>query len=1345
MSEKFIFTPDERKKLRKLYQKEEIEDLKDPNFFKYNFGNSFPTTQAEFGAKIPVKKGKVRTFVDETFRSVGGGVQDLLEEYSTKVYTGLKAVEKKFDPSVGKSREELYEFVDSNTPISWNDDIAKIYNAATREEYIDNRVAGLIGRQKRFSGELGKDYTEKLDRVAYRNDLQKYQDFTGALSAIIPPPKDYRFLDEYKESDYGKYYEIAENETIVGSLARGITRFVTQAVLQRRIVGKIPGVNKIKAPAVLSKKLPKTSKTLSWLGTQGVSGLGAGFIAFNPEEANLTDLVLSVPEDKRKPLFEPVFWAAERLQENPDDPLWKKYVKQLSSDAAANILFGGAFKGVAEPFKLLFKGKKTLPDVEKRVLDLEKTDSKGVVVRDLDDPETLDTAKLLEDNPKYDSARIEELDNHNINTKKIATVEGLEEEIVRIADLDATGKLFPESRLGPTRKETKAGAEKIRELDPEGTATTDLIRKKYVTPKLVYSARMLMVKQFENAQLAAKDFYEAGTKATEEQRAEMLRQIARFSFVLETVTGATANAGRVLDTFNMKVYGSKQMKASALRELNDSISQEISKGGDLMELAGRLKDADGLDESIAQGLKESFASRSLKKATTIMYASMLGDPSTGTINFLGSLGAQVWETFAVRPTAWAIGYSKKLSGKDDPDRVLLSQVFARPIGIAHSILQNIQDPTKLNALRTGYEAFKRLDLPENVQQTSYEYRSIAGQTGFGKDQSLASQTEEAFRRRQARQEAGEKGVMPTVEAYGQTVSAIGGKAGQIVFTAPMRILIGTDAAMKAIAANARIHEEAFAAASRKFGGLTMKNRKEYYKFTQDFIKNPPARVYDVALGEAAFNTFTKKNAIARRLTFTPGTPMHGLTRPFIPFVQTVTNLWEYGLLNSPFAKGMTNYREDILKGGAEADKAAARMYLGTGLASIGFMGATGMFGDDVEITGTGLSIDYPFLQTREAGGWHEFSYMKTNEDGTKTAWEYNRLDPFAMPLVMGADLADMMNMYVNMADQGKEGASTYLLEFAKLFTLSMWRNTAERNPAVTGLEELARSMQAMRGIESGSGIRPLVNRYIQSVTPALGRREIYMNDPYTLDTYAISDTAKMMLHAWAAVPDAVTRAISYTATGGQETVHTNFREWSAEKLNIKPKSWSDVEGEEWDEESIAILEGDRPDIIPYKFDMITGKVDVNETYRDSPLWGINGQIPRIMAKHTVYDDAVAKALAEMGWSRRRLNHREIKLGGLAHTITKGEYFSYQNVISARFRMGVEQFIQTDTYRDLRARGQMKELNNTYITKIWTEALETGKNHLISLRDNSTRRAIKNRATGEFEDNFWGYDKRYQVK
>jgi hypothetical protein len=85
MSENFIFTPDERKKLRKLYQNEEIEDLKDPNFFKYDFGNSFPTTQAEFGAKIPVRKGKVRTFVDETVRSVGGGIQDLLEEYSTKV------------------------------------------------------------------------------------------------------------------------------------------------------------------------------------------------------------------------------------------------------------------------------------------------------------------------------------------------------------------------------------------------------------------------------------------------------------------------------------------------------------------------------------------------------------------------------------------------------------------------------------------------------------------------------------------------------------------------------------------------------------------------------------------------------------------------------------------------------------------------------------------------------------------------------------------------------------------------------------------------------------------------------------------------------------------------------------------------------------------------------------------------------------------------------------------------------------------------------------------------------------------------------------------------------------
>ena len=77
-------------------------------------------------------------------------------------------------------------------------------------------------------------------------------------------------------------------------------------------------------------------------------------------------------------------------------------------------------------------------------------------------------------------------------------------------------------------------------------------------------------------------------------------------------------------------------------------------------------------------------------------------------------------------------------------------------------------------------------------------------------------------------------------------------------------------------------------------------------------------------------------------------------------------------------------------------------------------------------------------------------------------------------------------------------------------------------------------------------------------------------------------------------------------------------------------------------------------------------------------------------------------------------------------------------------MGVENFIQTDTYKSLRERGQMKVLNEVYVTKLWTEALETGKHHLISNRDNMTRRAINRDLRGAYKDNH-SYDKRRKNK
>jgi hypothetical protein len=524
-----------------------------------------------------------------------------------------------------------------------------------------------------------------------------------------------------------------------------------------------------------------------------------------------------------------------------------------------------------------------------------------------------------------------------------------------------------------------------------------------------------------------------------------------------------------------------------------------------------------------------------------------------------------------------------------------------------------------------------------------------------------------------------------------------------LISVPMRTLIGGDAMMKQIAKTSHLYEEAYVQASKKFnpeGKLvnlnTTKQTKDIYEFMKEYISNPNAEAYDRSLHKAAIDTFTNTNILADKIQDVigkPGNLVHFITRPYIPFVQTVTNLYDRALLYSPLAWAKKEFREDVFKTGGEVgDLAVSRMAAGTGLFSMGYLGASGMLQQyssvakerDIRLTGSGITVNYPFINTRKAAGWHEYSIELTNpETGVRKAFTYNRLDPFAMQVAMGADLFDIITMIQHSKDEMTYYDNLDVLQAAvSATTLSMYKNVVERNPLLQGMEAMGSAFLAtQRGLEGDTAspgdaaLRAVAKPVLSIFTNALGRRidkqgflgwEQVEEENYTgylRDTYNLLDNLKYAAHTHASV--------------------AGFGKWSREKLNI--------------------------DKIPFRFNMASGEMILDEIAQNDNFWR---QIASITREHTIKDNEVASLLASLNWSKRRISPDVTLPNGPDITLEgNDDYLKYQKHLSDIFRERVAFYMRTPTYRTYKGQGDNLSIREE-IDKIWTRSLKTAKEDIV---------------------------------
>ena len=1349
------------------------------------------------------RQGRIRRFADSSI-DVGLNVgQDLAENASTITYGIVKgvqgpeeAIEKyRIQSAQNPKLRNLFGLETKLDPLT-----VEIGNYVEEYNVSDKEALAMI-RERNFLREdtsrTRATYQNKLERDAL-NFYNNWTDKVGALSFIVPPPRPYGepFDKAWKDSDYAKKYKIDDPEGIAGNLVLGIGKLVAVTKFLSSLKNPIKlsksyktlekELGKTKAGKIkkaaddgkLGKAIQLSSKVGTGAGKLAVAGIVAGEVAFDPREENLADFVAAIPEDYQKggedknvfqnilfPTLGAMVSLSETLQDNPDDSAAKIRLKSIATNAIGNVIVGGLFAGlfkgtgalsaqvpIPDNVKNFVKDRvttKNMKDRERAELEVERIEKEGLNTVP-DETTSASPEDILLPKVKADPADEADMEFININTSKLDDEGGVEKVLNDIKKQADEGKVFNfEGRGKSSWGKTKQGSDELFEENLDDVMKA--VEKQRLTPELVNFMRELLVIQTESLGRARDAVLKAAKErgyVTPQEEGLLLLESARFSKILNNLTGMTSNAGRVLDAFKMPIQGTKLKKMEDLVKLNRSTVEDLtrknildragertfSRAGDIIDFAKQLEDIN-IYKDLPNKFKDGFFRDSAKKITAYMYNSLLADSTTAQVNFYGSGAIQFAETYLTRTLAYGIGVAKTAVGKtkflgyEGPDnRLKAGQVASRAVGGLHGLV--------VGAVQFG-RAFVRGDMLPELKAGGEEIDRLAKSQGFtpfsietgfvdGKPRIMpAQQTKEAFGK------IAESAITAknyAVKAYnavkkGEVGEAISSGLGAIgntarvglrglnigfgtVISVPMRTLLGGDAMMKQIAKTAHLYEEGYVSASKKYNPegkiINVSAVKETAKITKhvnEYVANPTSAANQRALDVAAIDTFTNTNILADKIQDIIGKPgdfTHFITRPFIPFVQTVTNLYDRALLYSPLAPMKNEFRKDLMLGGEKADIAVARMAVGTGLVTMGYQGSSGFLKEysavarerDIEITGTGISVNYPFLQTRKAGGWHATSIELINpKTGKREAREFSRLDPFAFQIAMGADLDDI----INMIQYNKETLPYYdnidiLKAAVSAMSISAYKNILERNPLLQGMEAMGSAfLDTQRGLEGDvvspgqRALRAFADPVLSIFTNALGRRidregflgwDQIMDENHTgylRDTHLLMDKLKFMAHSHAAV--------------------AGFGEWSRETLNI--------------------------DDIPFKFNIISGEmvVDENARIKDKNFWEV---LTAVSKRHVIKDNKVANELIALGFSKKRTNpvlKRTYEGNPLSINLLErqGDLLAFEMDLSNNFREKFSFYMNSPAYKQMTINNDILG-KKEFAQKAWREALDVVTNN-----------------------------------
>jgi hypothetical protein len=691
----------------------------------------------------------------------------------------------------------------------------------------------------------------------------------------------------------------------------------------------------------ISTYIPTAKAMGAFQGTTGqqfVKGELAAVIAsqlnYDPKDERIANLVNKLSQDDSF-----VNSVSGLLASDPNDSEAVGRLKLAVEDAGLAALFFGGAKGIDKlttKFFSKYKGKfdNVSTDEAKKIKDAY-------------------TQTRSDTNAKYAS---------NINLDRIDSEEGVKQLInQRILDNpdQYTGVRFQSQDV------TRELAESMG-LDAVDNILDLPINESFKNPQEALAARDILVTSAANIRNMAKD-YTAGN-LSENQKIIFKEMIDKHDAISAIVQGKTAQAGRILNQYNIMAKEGPISYVRGLEQLQNSARQG-STGKNLDEIAEAIA-------SLPDDVSDASASNTIQKALGSFHGkfqeywinALLSGPKTHMTNILSNA---IVGLYNIPETAIAAGVGtirtgiNKLLRRPLTDRVYWRETPDKMLGALEGGLEG----SKLfwNTLKTGKP-------PDHLTKVEFQEQQIKGTLGN-------------------------------------------------IINIPGRALMAEDAFFKEVAnrmslralTRRQINKEIQQGFYKVIDPVTNKKTKKIFLDTQDAIGKRYQNLLDKPSDEivAASKEFGNVQTFTNDLTGFPKAWQNlvaqnrGL-RYLTPFVRTPYNILAYSAKRSPLGLASKEFRDDLMAGGAKADSALARVIMGTSTSLAAYEATKSGL-----MTGAGSS-DPDRLSGEYVAGVQPYSI---NWKGKQ--YSFGRLEPFGTLLGVAADIAAAQDA---MSDEEQEEA-----------------------------------------------------------------------------------------------------------------------------------------------------------------------------------------------------------------------------------------------------------------------------------------------------------------------------------
>ena len=536
--------------------------------------------------------------------------------------------------------------------------------------------------------DTGRDFLVSKFLTATGNRVLDFGDDDDEFefSDLIPTVKQREgTIEDATEGTIFTLPEVDKNETIVGQVARDLTRFVIGAVTARKL-----------RRGIMAEPKSKVGKFATNIGDAVVGSQ----IVSSGDEGRLSDILAEVPfimQDDR------VASAIEFLRSNPNDSEAEARLKMAIEDVL-----------VAVPVDVGINVVKSVFGVAKDATRISAKDqAEALAAKAAENPLVPDPTniKVLNYDPVFDSEKVADF-GLNIKFQKkngqplfSGSDDGVEDLIKQI-HTNIKKSAAKKAGTGQTNKQTLNRA--------INAGLTDEALKKVPkfasTPELVTATRLLFVASANNVNRIANAVVDGAktTKKTTNLEAKLAQALLRHKAIQERVTAMTANAGRTLQAFNIDIGTDSLLRAKHLSDLTESMG-----GKKITDLAISIKELK--DEAINKIMNKELGSNFTEKVNEILYFNYLSSPSTWAVNIAGNALTQVYETFVSLPVAATVSAIKSPFLRS-ADKVYFNEVAGRLQG----------------TLLSTFAAFKNLgktawsqDLPPELKRmASSEYEEF---------------------------------------------------------------------------------------------------------------------------------------------------------------------------------------------------------------------------------------------------------------------------------------------------------------------------------------------------------------------------------------------------------------------------------------------------------------------------------------------------------------------------------------------------------------------------------------------------------------------------------------------